>query len=245
MEWENYVIQQVSHSNIIYFYSITLSPIFQCPASAFYIPDFITAQEETFLLSQVAKTPKPRWTQLSHRRLINYGGVPHPRGMIAEAMPPWLQNYVDKIIQLTGVFGDDKKANHVLVNEYLAGQGIMPHSDGPLFHPTITTISCGSHAVLEFYEPQETEDGTTTTMQRVPVTKLLIEPRSLLILKDDMYHKYLHSIAEIRQDVIDENVSNISKVSKVQLSDVLERTTRISFTIRHVPKTSKMKIKLF
>ncbi|XP_019540720.3 alpha-ketoglutarate-dependent dioxygenase alkB homolog 6 [Aedes albopictus] len=225
MEWKNFVLEE-------------------CPASAFYIPNFTTTQEESFLLAQVDRTPKPRWTQLSHRRLINYGGVPHPKGMIAEAMPPWLQGYVDKVNQLDGVFEDGRKANHVLVNEYLAGQGIMPHSDGPLFHPTITTISCGSHAVLEFHEPQESADEGKTTMQRVPVTKLLVEPRSLLILKDDMYHKYLHSIAEVERDVIDRSVANLSR-NNFQLNDVLDRTTRISFTIRHVPKTSKMKIKLF
>ncbi|XP_065084898.1 alpha-ketoglutarate-dependent dioxygenase alkB homolog 6 [Ochlerotatus camptorhynchus] len=229
MEWKNYIINQ-------------------CLASVYYIPDFITPQEESYLLSQVDKTPKPRWTQLSRRRLINYGGVPHPKGMIAEPMPSWLQSYVDKINQLNGVFEDGKKANHVLVNEYLSGQGIMPHSVGPLFHPTITTISCGSHTVLEFHEPQESDD-TAASMQRVPVTKLFIEQRSLLILKDDMYNKYLHSIAEVDQDVVDENISNLSRINcqdtKIQAGDVLKRKTRISFTIRHVPKTSKMKIKLF
>ncbi|XP_062562256.1 alpha-ketoglutarate-dependent dioxygenase alkB homolog 6 [Armigeres subalbatus] len=230
MDWKNHAIRQ-------------------CPASVFYIPNFITPQEESYLLAQVDKTPKPRWTQLSHRRLINYGGVPHPKGMIAEAMPAWLQVYVDQINQLVGVFEDGRKANHVLVNEYLAGQGIMPHSDGPMFHPTITTISCGSHAVLEFHEPQENETGPMPTIQRIPVTKLLIEPRSLLILKDDMYRKYLHSIAEIDRDVIDGSIANLEEIKKgrpgIELNDVLERNTRISFTIRHVPKTSKMKIKLF
>lgn len=29
----------------------------------------------------------------------------------------------------------------------------QPHFDGPLFHPTIATISCGSHCVLNFVEP--------------------------------------------------------------------------------------------
>ena len=61
------------------------------PASVFYIPDFISATEERNLLDQISKTPNPRWTQLANRRLQNWGGVPHPKGMIAETMPVWLK----------------------------------------------------------------------------------------------------------------------------------------------------------
>lgn len=31
--------------------------------------------------------PLPKWTQLTHRRLQNWGGIPHSRGMIAEEIP--------------------------------------------------------------------------------------------------------------------------------------------------------------
>lgn len=49
------------------------------PATAFYIPDFVSAEREKLLLSQICRTPKVRWTQLTHRRLMNLGGVPHPK----------------------------------------------------------------------------------------------------------------------------------------------------------------------
>ena len=29
----------------------------------------------------------------------------------------------------------------------------QPHEDGPLYHPVVTTISLGSHTVLDFYKP--------------------------------------------------------------------------------------------
>lgn len=164
--------------------------------------------------------------------------------MIAEEIPSWLLSYVDKINQLTGVFEENRKANHVLVNEYLPGEGIMAHLDGPLFYPTITTISCGSHTVLEFQEPRESDD-VQVKLERRPVTKILVKPRSLLILKDAMYEKYLHSIAEINSDTIDDGIANLSSEDSIKRGDVLSRTKRISLTIRHVPKTSKMKIKIF
>uniref|UniRef100_A0A670ZM94 AlkB homolog 6 n=1 Tax=Pseudonaja textilis TaxID=8673 RepID=A0A670ZM94_PSETE len=78
---------------------------------------------------QVYNAPKPKWTQLSGRRLQNWGGLPHPKGMVAEKLPPWLQRYVDRVSSL-GVFGG-KPANHVLVNEYQPGQGIMVTISSP------------------------------------------------------------------------------------------------------------------
>lgn len=59
------------------------------------------------------------------------GGLPHPRGMVPERLPLWLQRYVDKVSDLS-LFGG-LPANHVLVNQYLPGEGIMvtthPHPD--------------------------------------------------------------------------------------------------------------------
>nr|XP_040227987.2 alpha-ketoglutarate-dependent dioxygenase alkB homolog 6 [Anopheles coluzzii] len=227
MIWQNFAVQN-------------------CPPSIYYLPDFITKEEECAIMQAVDKTPRPRWTQLSNRRLINYGGVPHPKGMIAEDIPVWLHHYVERINQLN-VYAEGIKANHVLVNEYLPGQGIMPHLDGPLFFPTITTISCGSHTVLEYYEQTEDASGQSGSgsLVRQHKTSILLEPRSLLVVKDDMYHKYLHSIAEREEDTIDARVANLSLVSNAHAGDVLRRDKRISLTIRHVPKTSKMKIKIF
>ncbi|XP_052867668.1 alpha-ketoglutarate-dependent dioxygenase alkB homolog 6 [Anopheles cruzii] len=220
-----------------------------CPSTIYYVPNFISREEETQILQAVSNAPKPKWTQLSNRRLINYGGIPHPKGMIAETLPRWLDQFVDRINRLD-VFEPGTKANHVLVNEYLPGQGIMPHLDGPLFLPTITTISCGSHTVLEYFEQTEGEPTLAAggPLIRQCVARLLIEPRSLLVVKHDMYHRYLHGIQEQDHDVIDERIVNLVTAEAdggAKFGDVLPRTTRLSLTIRHVPKTTKMKIKLF
>lgn len=213
------------------------------PPTIYYEPNFINEEEEKRLIESVYSAPKPKWQQLSNRRLQNWGGLPHPKGMIAEAIPDWLMQYVNKINALH-LFGD-KKANHVLVNEYLPGQGIMPHTDGPLFYPVITTISLGSHTVLDFYERQGTDEvniGDTPASSMEPrgkVVSVLIEPRSLLVVKDDLYHKHLHSISEQEADEVSKSVINRNNH---KIGDVLQRQTRISLTIRHVPKTSKTAI---
>lgn len=124
----------------------------QAPPTAFYIPNFITPEEGALLWDHVYAAPKPKWTQLSNRRLQNWGGVPHPKGMVQEALPEWLKKYVDKVTSL-GLFDDHHMPNHVLINEYKPGQGIMPHLDGPLYHSIIATISIGSSTSLDFYHP--------------------------------------------------------------------------------------------
>uniref|UniRef100_D6RFR9 AlkB homolog 6 n=1 Tax=Mus musculus TaxID=10090 RepID=D6RFR9_MOUSE len=89
-------------------------------------PFRVEQEEEEYLLRQVFNAPKPKWTQLSGRKLQNWGGLPHPRGMVPERLPPWLQRYVDKVSDLS-LFGG-LPANHVLVNQYLPGEGIMARS---------------------------------------------------------------------------------------------------------------------
>ncbi|KAG7154185.1 Alpha-ketoglutarate-dependent dioxygenase alkB 6-like [Homarus americanus] len=159
------------------------------------------------------------------------------------AFSQWLQEQMDKITAL-GAFGD-KKANHVLVNEYLPGQGIMPHVDGPMFYPTITTINVGSHSVLEFYTPlnsnEEMENNQNLSMRHIG--SLLLEPRSLLIIQEDLYTTYLHGISQVTQDTVSQDMFNFEEC-KPKLGEVLTRETRISLTIRHVPKVLKTKLML-
>ncbi|XP_060114503.1 alpha-ketoglutarate-dependent dioxygenase alkB homolog 6 [Heteronotia binoei] len=220
----------------------------QCPPVAYYIPDFITEAEEAHLLQQVYGAPKPKWTQLSGRRLQNWGGLPHPKGMVSEKLPPWLQAYTDKVSSL-GVFGG-KLANHVLVNEYRPGEGIMPHEDGPLYFPTVTTINLGSHTLLDFYHPvsrgQQTEGGqglASQTEEERHFLSLLLKPRSLLVLREDMYLHYLHGIRFVTEDTVMEKVANLDACGS-ELGDMLCRGTRVSLTIRHVPKVLKTSIVL-
>lgn len=208
--------------------------IIKAPPTVYYVPNFISEEEEKRIIDRVYSAPKPKWTQLTHRRLQNWGGIPHPKGMISEKLPEWLAVLADRIGTL-GVFGD-KKPNHVLVNEYLPGQGIMPHLDGPLFHPTVTTVTCGSHTVLDFYT---LHDADTTPK---PHTSLLLERCSLVVLCDQMYTEYLHGITERESDSVTGYEANLDRCS-MQHGD-LHRGTRVSLTLRHVPRTTKLRLQL-
>jgi alkylated DNA repair protein alkB family protein 6 len=96
----------------------------ECPSKVYYIPNFITEAEEIALVNQVNNAPKPKWTQLKNRRLQNWGGLPQLKGMVPEEIPKWLSDYCQRIADL-GVF-ETYLPNHILINEYLPGQGINP-----------------------------------------------------------------------------------------------------------------------
>ncbi|XP_032984432.1 alpha-ketoglutarate-dependent dioxygenase alkB homolog 6 isoform X3 [Rhinolophus ferrumequinum] len=172
----------------------------QAPPVIYYVPDFISKEEEEYLLRQVFNAPKPKWTQLSGRKLQNWGGLPHPRGMVPERLPLWLQRYVDKVSDLS-LFGG-LPANHVLVNQYLPGEGIMPR---PPPRPAIS---------------------------------LLLEPRSLLVLRGAAYTRLLHGIAASRVDPLDTASLplNAAACPSARPGACLVRGTRVSLTIRRVPR---------
>ena len=37
------------------------------PATAYYIPNFISESDEKYLMNKIDQTPSPRWTQLANR----------------------------------------------------------------------------------------------------------------------------------------------------------------------------------
>ncbi|XP_076041593.1 putative RNA/DNA demethylase ALKBH6 [Oratosquilla oratoria] len=198
------------------------------PPTVYYIPDFITKEEELCLHSHIYNAPKPKWTCLSNRRLQNWGGLPHPKGMVAEPIPQWLQKHMDQITQL-GVFGE-KKPNHVLVNEYEPGQGIMPHEDGPLFYPTITTINVGSHTILNFYSMIKDKENDASVHSKGldfasrHLGSLLLEPRSLLVVQEDMYTSVLHGIEEVEVDEVNDKIFNLDRCHR-DIGEKLQRET--------------------
>jgi alkylated DNA repair protein alkB family protein 6 len=123
----------------------------------FYIPNFITEDEERFLSESILSAPKPKWKMLQNRRLQEWGGQIHAKNntLMPQAMPDFLRTYPDLVTRLRNTHAFDAaqhgEPNHCLVNEYLAGQGIMPHEDGPAYFPAVATISLGSHTLLDIY----------------------------------------------------------------------------------------------
>lgn len=157
--------------------------------------------------------------------------------MVPQSIPTWLTDIMTRVsnVQLPGcpIFGG-MAANHCLLNEYEPGVGIMAHEDGPLYYPTIATLSLGSHAVLRLNSKQ-----TSPVDMLADGTGLYVEKNSLLIIRDSMY-TVLHGIDDIAEDVNDGTIVNIPPALAEQ--HVFPRTTRLSLTIRHVPKVANPKL---
>lgn len=105
---------------------------------------------------QILTAPQPKWKSLQNRRLQYWGGqVSKSNVLIPQAMPDFFESYPDLLSRIadTGAFEGSRhgRPNHCLVNEYLAGQGIMPHEDGAAYFPAVATISLGSHTLLDIY----------------------------------------------------------------------------------------------
>jgi len=205
-----------------------------------YIPDFISPEDEAFLLEQVIEAPKPKWQQLSNRRVQNWGGIIGRKGLIQhDDIPLWLQMCIDKVATVPHAFPLENRPNHVLINEYLPGQGIMPHTDGPAFYPLISTINLGGHTLLDFYEPINAEQIRLESERFVG--SMLLEQRSLILIEDGAY-QLMHGIAERTSDQFHERVFNWNPEIHGGPDTVMPRETRISLTIRNVPKVSALNV---
>lgn len=241
-----------------------------------YIPSFLSADEAESLRSNV-DTSKRGWVELSGRRLLNLGGLVTPKGLIAAPLPPWAQRLSASAASAAG-FGDDggggggsrsrggaPPPNHVLVNRYRSGEGILPHEDGPAYEPRVAIVSLGSPAVLRFWKigkgrrrQQEEEGGGSAAAPSspdpaVPVpgvdppdASVFLEDRSLVVFEGEAYTACYHGIEACEAETIDGSVINPEAARAAAAGDgappsgtsikVPRQGDRISFTIRRVER---------
>ncbi|KAF9450522.1 hypothetical protein P691DRAFT_725890 [Macrolepiota fuliginosa MF-IS2] len=178
---------------------------------AFYFPNFLSRDEEQYILRKIHESPRQKWKQLANRRLqIWEGGEITKKGLLPQSLPSYLTVYPNLVerLRVTGAFANSlhQEPNHVILNEYHPGQGIMPHEDGPKYFPAVATISLGSHAAFNYYryKPNHLEPGDVQdkVIDQDPVLSVLLEPRSLIVSLGDMYTSYLHGIDPVKEDRI-------------------------------------------
>lgn len=198
---------------------------------------------------KIEAAPKPRWKQLSKRRLQTWPSDLTKNTLLESPLPQWLTEPIIPRLQSCNLMKDSKEhifsasphglPNHVLINEYLPGQGIMPHKDGSAYYPVVATVSLGASLCFDIYATNP--DGTR---EQEPLQKIFQEPRSLLITTEALYIDYMHGISDIETDV-DLNQSTVANWDMLRSPDEIHegrynRGVRMSLTYRDVLKVSKL-----
>jgi alkylated DNA repair protein alkB family protein 6 len=160
------------------------------------VPDWLTRAEELQLLQHVDAVPPARWTQLSGRAVQRLGGLVHDKaGLLPAPLPKWVVPWLARLQREVSLLGPDgPPLNHVLINSYPPGQGIMAHQDGPLYFPVVCILSLGAPTVMSFTPHQSIMSDDTSLAAPPQTQRVTLPPRSLLIFARDAYERYLHGI---------------------------------------------------
>jgi len=185
------------------------------------VEDWLSAGVEQQILALLRGPQCDDFVQLRGKRTARFGGDPGPP-FAQEPLAPWLQQLCLAVgSSLDGVQSADglvvgvseaspcRTPNHVLVNQYRPGEGIMPHTDGPAYDRWAAILSLGGAVVFDFWR-----DHAHTTSGSPPVRSLLLPPRSLLVFMGNAYSAHLHGISARRVDELEEGrVGNWSRVA--------------------------------
>ena len=211
-----------------------------------YVTNFLSESDEVTVLHNIYADRSLKWIQLRNRRLVNIGGRPDANGMIVEPSPSWAVGPTSQIqiaVESLRIDGWDckfgvvpAKINHLLINEYLSGSGILPHEDGPLYTASVAIVSLEGAVPLVFSPKRESD-------QEIWV---LLEPRSLLVFRESFYTSYLHSIPDCHIDRVPVALCwNLPVVQAPSEGDFLlskRSPRRTSLTYRNVVKTLRVNL---
>lgn len=184
-----------------------------------YERDFLDEQQERRLAQWIDKQV---WSSELKRRVQHYGWRYDYKAREVDAtmrlgeLPPPLAELAQRLL--------DKKLvpqlpDQVIVNEYLAKQGISRHADAPgSFQDGIATISLLESWEMDFYAPPG-DDGKARKVPR------LLERRSVAVMNGDARLKWRHAIAPRKNDTYEDEAGKRRRHP---------RKRRISLTFRKV-----------
>lgn len=173
--------------------------------------EFINHSEEKDLLNKIDNS---LWMNDLSRRVQHYGYKYDYRArkinhsFYLGALPDWLSLLAERILSQKLI---DFIPDQAIINEYVSGQGIAPHIDcEPCFGDTIISLSLGSTCIMNF----EKKPNSSNKIE------LFIEPRTLIIMKNESRFNYYHGIPNRKSDKFNGNVH--------------KRGRRVSITFRKV-----------
>lgn len=161
------------------------------PAGLRYQPDFITAEEEAELTSEIERVDlKPfQFGQFEGKRRVAWFGWQYDYSdrklKRANDIPSWLGGLVSRVETFDGL--EEGSIRQVLITEYEAGAGIGWHRDKPHFD-RIFGLSLKSPCRLRFRRK------AGANWERFSLTAT---PRSLYRMAGASRHEWEHSIPDV------------------------------------------------
>lgn len=156
-----------------------------------YLPEFISEEEHKSLIKLIDNQP---WMHDLKRRVQHYGyKYDYKKRKVDYSMkiadlPAWLNKFAIRLKQ-KNIFPE--VPDQVIVNEYLPGQGISNHIDcEPCFTDTIASLSLCSNCVMNF----------TNAKNKKEIIPLLLDKKSLVVLKDKARYDWMHGIKMVKKD---------------------------------------------
>jgi DNA oxidative demethylase len=165
------------------------------PEGLFYIPRFVTEQEEKDLLSKIASlrfVPYDHHGYKANREVIyfgtegDYGG--EEAAATSEPLPSWLSPFRARFAVLVGL--TESEIAMALVARYSSGAGIGWHRDRPQYGPSVFGISLSSDAEMRFRRfIDEYEE----------MFKINLEPRSAYIIGGPARSVWQHGMNPVKE----------------------------------------------
>lgn len=152
------------------------------PRGLLYLPNFITDKQQEYIVNDL---DHHEWSNELKRRVQHYGyKYDYTQKTIKESMK--VEGLLDWMLVYGKKFRDSgyfhKFPDQAIVNEYMPGQGIYKHIDcEPCFGEAIASLSLLSPCIMEFSRVGRKFD-------------LLLEPKSLLILRGEARNLWYHGI---------------------------------------------------
>lgn len=209
------------------------------PAGLLYSTDFVTPAEEAELIDILHHGLWLRHLKYRAQQffgLVYYhtthdmpalqpAGSREQCGQPLRLLPPWL---LPRILS-TGAFARLDEINQVAVNEYKGNGGIAPHVEDPTcFGGTLATLSLLAPVHLTLTPADQTSHGSNRPDHNNWV-KILLEPRSLLVLQGESRYGFRHGIRS-------------TKLVKLRDGTTIRRNNnycRISLTFRELLETRR------
>lgn len=197
----------------------------------YYSPSFIPsemAQHLSASVEQAGLADPDTWKTLRTRRLQCWESSSfHP-------LPSWLLSLIDYLVRHAVFDPRTCSPNHVLINQYQRGQGILHHTDGPKYVNRVAILSLGTPCLMTFR--RRLQSSQIGVAYEGDLFSILLQPNSLLVFSDELYIDYMHGIHDVESETVGaDGVTCLNKdVAGVQDGEVIERGERLSFTIRQM-----------